>query len=140
MKVLTGDDITEAKITAAALTSEVHQLAHTGPPRSSGRMGRALRGDYAPGGILAVLVLALGAATGARAPHFLGALNLSATFLLAAVPCPCVKRAAAGLLGASIDLSVGPLMGLTVVILSFFDQQGSGYGGLVIGGADRRPG
>jgi ribose transport system ATP-binding protein len=134
VKVLTGDDITEAKITAAALTSEVHQLAQTGPARSSGRIGRALRGDYAPGGILAVLVLALGAATGARAPHFLGALNLSATFLLAAVLALVSSGQLVALLGASIDLSVGPLMGLTVVILSFFDQQGSGYGGLVIGG------
>ena len=134
VKVLTGDDITEAKITAAALTSEVHQLAQAGPARSSGRIGRALRGDYAPGGILAVLVLALGAATGARAPHFLGALNLSATFLLAAVLALVSSGQLVALLGASIDLSVGPLMGLTVVILSFFDQQGSGYGGLVIGG------
>jgi len=134
VKVLTGDDITEAKIMAAALTSEVHQLAQTGPARSSGRMGQALRGDYAPGGILAVLVLALGAATGARAPHFLGALNLSATFLLAAVLALVASGQLVALLGASIDLSVGPLMGLTVVILSFFDQQGSGYGGLVIGG------
>ena len=41
VKVLTGDDITEAKIMAAALTSEVHQLAQTGPARRSGRMGRA---------------------------------------------------------------------------------------------------
>jgi ribose transport system permease protein/ribose transport system ATP-binding protein len=134
VKVLTGDDITEAKIMAAALTSEVHQLGQTGPARSSGRMGRALRGDYAPGGILAVLVLALGAATGAHAPHFLGALNLSATFLLAAVLALVASGQLVALLGASIDLSVGPLMGLTVVILSFFDQQGSGYVGLVIGG------
>jgi ribose transport system ATP-binding protein len=134
VEVLTGDDITEAKITAAALTSEVHHLAQSGPARLSGRMGRALRGDYAPGGILAVLVLALGAATGARAPHFLGALNLSATFLLAAVLALVSSGQLVALLGASIDLSVGPLMGLTVVILSFFDQQGSGYAGLVIGG------
>ena len=40
VKVLTGDEITEAKIMAAALTSEVHQLAQTGPGRSSGRIGR----------------------------------------------------------------------------------------------------
>ena len=67
-----------------------------------------------------MLVLALGAATGARAPHFLGALNLSATFLLAAVLALVSSGQLVALLGASIDLSVGPLMGLTVVILSFF--------------------
>jgi len=134
VKVLTGNEVTEANITAAALTSEVHSLSHTTSKRSSGRVSRTLRGDFAPGGILAVLVIALGAATGARAPHFLGALNLSATFLLVAVLALVSGGQLVALLGASIDLSVGPLMGLTVVILSFFDQQGSGYGGLVIGG------
>ena len=137
VKVLAGIDVTEANITAAALTSEVHAAPGLAPGRAFGRVGRVgriLRGDFAPGGILAVLVIALGAATGPRAPHFLGALNLSATFLLAAVLAMVSSGQLVALLGASIDLSVGPLMGLTVVILSFFDQQGSGYGGLVLGG------
>ena len=152
VKVLAGDDVTEANITTAALTSDVHAVADiagagapgaerppgpvaaAGAARAPRRAARLLRGDLAPSVILGLLVIALGAATGARAPHFLGAQNLSATFLLVAILALVSSGQLVALLGASLDLSVGPLMGLTVVILSFFDQQGSGYGGLALGG------
>jgi ribose transport system ATP-binding protein len=146
VKVLAGDDVTEANITTAALTSDVHAVADAAgsrtpelqaapaPARGTRRVVRTLRGDLAPSVILGLLVVALGGATGAHAPHFLGAQNLSATFLLVAILALVSGGQLVALLGASLDLSVGPLMGLTVVVLSFFDQHGSGYGGLALGG------
>ena len=92
-----------------------------------------LTGDRLPSAVLAVMIVILGVATTAHNSLFLGPRSVFNLLLLASI----VGFAALGqlttLLVGSIDLSVGPLIGLVVVVLSFFAGGGRGVGGLALG-------
>ena len=92
-----------------------------------------LTGDRLPSAVLAIMIVVLGVATTAHNSLFLGPRSVFNLLLLASI----VGFAALGqlttLLVGSIDLSVGPLIGLVVVVLSFFAGGGRGAGGLALG-------
>lgn len=96
-------------------------------------LARLIRSDQAPSGVLVVLIVLLAGFTTAANPLFLSARSLQNLFFLASVLALVALGQQIVLLVASIDLSVGPLIGLVVVVLSFFAVDGRGLGGLAVG-------
>jgi ribose transport system ATP-binding protein len=126
---LTDDEVSEAAIARAALTStSVRDRDERAGGR--GRWRRALSGDHSPAAVLGLIALILGAVVGGGHPDFLSQFSLN-NMLFAAAPLILVGAAQqVVVLGAGIDLSVGPLMGLLVVVGSFWIVDG---GNLVVG-------
>jgi ribose transport system ATP-binding protein len=133
VRTLEGDDISEENITGAAITSATH---HGGLAAAALRMLRARRfaaGDYLPSVVLALLILGLGIYTSASNGLFWSQFNITGMLLLASALGFIALGQLMVLLIGGIDLSVGPLSGLTVVVFSFFATQGQSGGRLVLG-------
>nr|WP_272917731.1 ATP-binding cassette domain-containing protein [Nocardioides flavescens] len=133
---LHDDEVTEQAITGAALRS-VHSRhddadAPVAPEkkRSRGRdpLTWARRSDGAPGLLLLALAVVLAIVTTSRTPTFLGELNvqglLVATTALGFVALGQLTVVMTG----GIDLSAGPVLGLTIIVLSFTATDGGTVG------------
>jgi ribose transport system ATP-binding protein len=150
---LAGQELTERAITGAAITATRGREGGSderspGPAQASGtaavrdRRGRqpwrarlpgVARSDHLPAGVLAILAVVLAGYTTGRNGLFLSSYNVSNTLLLASILIFVAGGQLTVLLAGSIDLSVGPLMGLVVVIMSFFATSGHGLAGLLAG-------
>jgi len=136
---LHDDEVTEQAITGAALRS-VHSrhddadAADTSAAPDRKRTGRrdpltwARRSDGAPGLLLLALAIVLAVVTTSRTPTFLGELNvqglLVATTALGFVALGQLTVVMTG----GIDLSAGPVLGLTIIVLSFTATDGGAVG------------
>jgi ribose transport system ATP-binding protein len=130
---LAGADVTEQNITGTAISStQARREAETGRP-ASGRLRRLLRGEQSAAAILALLIVLLGAYTAARSDTYLTAFNFESWLYLAAALAFVTLGQLVVLLTGGIDLSVGPLMALTVVVLSEHLTEGAGTGATVVG-------
>ena len=120
---LTGADVQEARIVAAA----VNAATHVGGGAARGKIRGAasgwrhfLQSDNAPAAPLALVIALLGLYVFSENSNFLSSFNISNILLLAtALGFIALGQTVALLLGA-IDLSVGPLAGFLVVVASFF--------------------
>lgn len=129
---LIGLDVTESKITSAVLTSTtVRERMHG----SVSSFWKWAAGDAAPIVMLALSVLMLGLYASSVNEFYLTARNMSGILPLIATLAIVAFGQQLLMLVGGIDLSVGPLMGLTVVIQSFFlgaaaplEQQIIGWG------------
>jgi ribose transport system ATP-binding protein len=135
VRTLEGDEITEENITGAAITTATgHRAELAERARRLLRLRRFVAGDYLPSVVLLLLILALGAYTGITNGRFLSDYNFSGPaggmLLLASALVFVSLGQLMVVLTAGIDLSVGPLVGLTVVVLSFF--AGAGQSGWVL--------
>ncbi len=118
-------ELTERAITGAAITSTATSRTSDEQKRGIGsRIAGLLRGDYAPSIVLAVILALLVGVVAAQNPLFLSQRNLSGVLLLTAVLALVSFGQLTTLLAGSIDLSVGPLVGLSVVVMSFFVSEG----------------
>lgn len=126
VRTLEGDDVTEENITGAALTATSE---HRGTLAArAGRWLKARRfaaGDRAPALVLALLFVVLALYTTGRNEFFFSERSVSSMLLLTSALAFIAFGQLLVLLTAGIDLSVGPLAGLTVVVLSFFFGIGS---------------
>ncbi|MEV6647550.1 ATP-binding cassette domain-containing protein [Amycolatopsis sp. NPDC051371] len=124
---LTGEDVTEEKITGAVVNATTHRQetpAAKAAPAKATRLRDLAKGDYAPSLVLALVILALGAYTFAHNVRFLAPFNVTSLLtLLTALAFISLGQTIAIMTGG-IDLSVGPLAGLLVVIASFFVTDG----------------
>jgi ribose transport system ATP-binding protein len=120
---LTGADISEARIVAAAVSATSHgtQGGPQDKTRSAvGRVRHFLQSDNAPAVPLALVTILLGLYVFSQNANFLSAFNLNNILSLAtALGFIALGQTITLLLGA-IDLSVGPLCGFLVVVASFF--------------------
>jgi ribose transport system ATP-binding protein len=131
---LTGASVTEANITGAAINADVQHISDDEPgAHRGGRSLRILKGDFAPSAVIAAIITILAVATDVGHPLFLGTRDVTGLLFLASILIFAAMGQLVVLLAASLDLSVGPLIGLTVVIMSFFATPGAGYGGLAVG-------
>lgn len=126
---LVGEAVSERSITGAAITA----TGEHSPGADRRRRWSLLRGEQLPAGVLAGLIVVLGIYTTARNSLFAGERSLFNLMLLASIVGLVALGELTALLIGSIDLSVGPLIGLTVVILSFFADGTKGLGGLAVG-------
>ncbi|MDH4438800.1 MAG: ATP-binding cassette domain-containing protein [Rhizobium sp.] len=122
VEILTGDDVTEERIVAAAVKAETHgdsssavAHAHTGS-----RLRDLLRSDNAPAVPLAIVTLLLGLYVYGQNENFLSVYNIYNILLLATALGFIAMGQTVALLMGGIDLSVGPLAGFLVVVASFF--------------------
>ncbi len=120
---LTGADVTEARIIAAAVHATTH-VATSGLPEKAraarGGWRHFLQSDNAPAVPLALVTVLLGLYVFSENPNFISVFNISNILALAtALGFIALGQTIALLLGA-IDLSVGPLAGFLVVTASFF--------------------
>jgi ribose transport system ATP-binding protein len=129
---LTGDQVTEQRMTEAALTATTSRAADV-TIRKQSRLRRFLRGDFAPPAIVLAATIALAAYTATQSSFFLtGAAFTGILTLFAALAFASMAQQVV-MLGGGIDLSVGPLMGFLVVISSFVITTGKSQGLLVLG-------
>jgi ribose transport system ATP-binding protein len=85
---------------------------------------RFLKGDYSPSAILSVVIVLLALYTWSQNSRVLTAYNISSTLTLVTATAFASYGQLMVILTGGIDLSVGPLMGLTVVIASFYINDG----------------
>lgn len=133
---LHDDEVTEQAITGAALRSvhsrHDHADASAAPAAKRSRrrdpLTWARRSDGAPGLLLLALAVVLAVVTTSRTPTFLGELNvqglLVATTALGFVALGQLTVVMTG----GIDLSAGPVLGLTIIVLSFTATDGGTVG------------
>jgi ribose transport system ATP-binding protein len=124
IETLTGDDVSEARMIAAAVRATARAAAaevrDARDADARGRVRRFLAGDHAPSLLLLAVIAALGGYIFAHNHRYLSAFNLT-TVLLAATALGFVALGQTiCLLLGGIDLSVGPLSGFLVVVASFF--------------------
>ncbi|MCR1785256.1 ATP-binding cassette domain-containing protein [Nocardioides carbamazepini] len=124
VKELTGAEVTEEAIAHAALTATtVRARAESAPDRRSG-WRRLAGGDHAPAAVLVGVMALLGLVVGAQNASYFSSFNVYNLLFMAA---PLVLVGAAQhlvVLTGGIDLSVGPQMGLLVVVGSFWVVDG----------------
>lgn len=122
VKELGDNAVSENNITSAVLTATTER--EKGASRTSG-LWKWAAGDWAPLVMLAVAVCALGLYAAHVNPAYLSARNLSGMLALVATLAIVAYGQQMLMLVGGIDLSVGPLMGLIVVIQSFFLNDGA---------------
>jgi ribose transport system ATP-binding protein len=122
VKELSGQAVTESNIISAVLnsTSERERGAN-----KAGAFWHWAAGDSAPLVMLALAVFVLGLCAAHVNELYLSPRNLSGMLALAATLAIVSYGQQALMLVGGIDLSVGPLMGLVVVIQSFFLTDGA---------------
>jgi ribose transport system ATP-binding protein len=125
---LAGADVTEEKVGRLMVTATAHRRAGDGAnartsPSGAGwreKVSSFMAGDYVSSAVLAVLILAIATYVTANNPRFISSFNIQKMLLL----CSALTFVGYGQMCAvftgGIDLSVGPLVGLGVVIGSFF--------------------
>ena len=122
VETLTGDDVTEERIVAAAVRAETQggeSVSNAHASRGSG-LRHLLQTDNAPAVPLALVTVLLGLYVYSQNENFLSAYNIYNIFLLATALGFIALGQTIALLMGGIDLSVGPLAGFLVVVASFF--------------------
>jgi ribose transport system ATP-binding protein len=124
---LSGDEVLEAKIVAAAVNADTHVgdfgLQDRVASSTSG-WRHFLQSDNAPAVPLALVTCLLGLYVFGQNANFLSAFNVSNILLLATALGFIALGQTVALLMGGIDLSVGPLAGFLVVVASFFVNDG----------------
>jgi len=124
---LSGDDVLEARIVAAAVNADT-RVGDSGlqdrVSSSSGGWRHFLQSDNAPAVPLALVTCMLGLYVFSQNTNFLSAFNISNILLLATALGFIALGQTVALLMGGIDLSVGPLAGFLVVVASFFVNDG----------------
>lgn len=142
VRELRGADISEEQMIHAAVTSTTRVMdekrleqEEKQRQRSSSvaRAWRFARGDYAPSVLLVAVILGLGGFILSTNENYLNAFNISSMLLLATALGFIALGQTIALLTGGLDLSVGPLAGLLVVVISFFATEEFTLGSLVLG-------
>ncbi|WP_159803483.1 ATP-binding cassette domain-containing protein [Arthrobacter zhaoguopingii] len=119
---LVGGEVTEEHITQTALqaTAVREKRKDTRSPVSSW-----LAGDWAPAALVGTAVALLAVLAQSVNPMFLGPLSIAGMLTMATTLIFASLAQSLALLAGGIDLSVGPLMGFLVVVMSFFLVDGT---------------
>ena len=123
VETLSGDDVNEARIVAAAVSAATHVgdsgLATRGNSNGGG-WRHFLQSDNAPAVPLTLVAILLGLYIFGQNANFLSSFNISNILLAATALGFIALGQTVALLIGGIDLSVGPLAGFLVVVASFF--------------------
>lgn len=142
VRELHDDEITEQDMVHAAVTSTTRvvdlkkmEAEEKLTNRNSliSKFWRFARGDYAPSLLLLLVIFGLGAYILSTNDKYLNSFNISSMLLLATALGFIALGQTIALLTGGLDLSVGPLAGLLVVVISFFATDEFTLGSLVLG-------
>ncbi len=134
VETLTGDEVTEGRIVAAAVNANTH--GGTSAPQAAARTGafrHFLQSDNAPAVPLALVTILLGLYVYSQNDNFFSIYNIYNIFLLATALGFIALGQTVALLMGGIDLSVGPLAGFLVVVASFFINDDKSTGMMLAG-------
>ena len=124
---LSGDEVTERAITGAAVLSTTGSIATVDAvPTRRLRIPASLRGEV-QAAVLVVLTIGLGIATTFVSSAFVSPLNISQLLAGAAVIVLVGLAQLLVVMTGGIDLSVGSVIALAAVVVSFFGQGGPGF-------------
>ena len=125
VRELTKDEVTDATITEANLTSTVSRASRVHVEAGGEAWRRTLRSDHFPAVVLAVLTAIIVGGTQIASPFFLSGASISGMLaFLAMLTFVSIGQMLTILVGG-IDLSVGALAGLCVVLASFLTPDGA---------------
>jgi ribose transport system ATP-binding protein len=129
VETLTGGDVVEARIVAAAVSAVTHHGAGQSAARDESKRERRgfshfVQTDNAPAIPLALVTVLLGLFVFTQNSNYLSSFNIGNILLLATALGFIALGQTIAILSAGIDLSVGPLAGFLVVIASFFVNDG----------------
>jgi ribose transport system ATP-binding protein len=131
VKELTGDDVSEHRMTQAALMATRSDEVVAGQRRQSG-LKRFVTGDFAPPLGVLVALLALGFYTSLHNDFYLTKFSIQSLLALFAALAFAAMAQQTVMITGGIDLSVGPAMSFLVVVASFWLVPGIGAGSLVL--------
>jgi ribose transport system ATP-binding protein len=125
---LAGADVTEEKVGRLMVTATAHRRAGNDANSRTSSSGAGWRekvtsfmaGDYVSSVVLAALILAIATYVTANNPRFISPFNIQKMLLLCSALAFVGYGQMCAVFTGGIDLSVGPLVGLCVVIASFF--------------------
>ncbi len=123
---LAGEDVTERAITGAAVLSTTGSVRTVDATPRKRRIPLSIRGEV-QAGVLVFLTIALGIATTFVSSAFVSPLNISQLLAGAAVIILVGLAQLLVVMTGGIDLSVGSVIALSTVVISFFGQGGPGY-------------
>lgn len=126
---LSGDGVTERSITGAAVLSSTESTTTVKALPIKRRKGVAWRGE-AQAGILVALTLVLGLATTIVSSSFLNPLNMSQLLAASATLVLVGLAQLLVVMTGGIDLSIGSVVALSGVVVSYFGTAGPGYFGV----------
>ncbi|MEO8669222.1 MAG: ATP-binding cassette domain-containing protein, partial [Bauldia sp.] len=129
-EILSGDAVTENGVTTTILTCASERKEAR---RDIGAFWRWAAGNSAPIVLVGLAVVLLGAYASMVNEYYLTARNLGGVLGLVATLALVAYGQQVIMLIGEIDLSVGPLMGLCVVIGSYFLGSKAGAGSFVVG-------
>ncbi|OYU18352.1 MAG: ABC transporter [Rhodobacteraceae bacterium PARR1] len=135
-ETLTGADVTEERIVAAAVKAQTHLADDPATPtntRTKGGLRAFIQSDNATVAPLAVVIAALGLYVFSQNGNYFSAFNISNILLLATALGFIAMGQTIALLMGGIDLSVGPLAGFLVVVASFFINDGQSPQTIAVG-------
>lgn len=127
---LVGTEVREERITESALQAT---STREKPRREGNSLLSWLAGDWAPAGLVALALAMLTIVAQTNNGLFLSPLSIASLLTLATTLVFATLAQNLVLLVGGIDLSVGPLMGFLVVVLSFFLVDGTSAGMQVLG-------
>ena len=121
VETLTGSDVTEERIVAAAVSAATH-AGESAKGNAAAKSGwrHFLQSDNAPAVPLALVTILLGLYVYSHNENFLSFFNIYNILMLATALGFIALGQTVALLMGGIDLSVGPLAGFLVVVASFF--------------------
>ncbi|MET0748063.1 MAG: ATP-binding cassette domain-containing protein, partial [Rhizobium sp.] len=122
VETLTGADVTEERIVAAALKADTHggEGVSTALATKTHGLRHFFQSDNAPAVPLAIVTILLGLYVYSQNDNFFSIYNIYNILLLATALGFIAMGQTVALLMGGIDLSVGPLAGFLVVVASFF--------------------
>lgn len=125
-----GDDLSEERITDAVLRAESRREHVRAKPSTWARL---VDSDFAPVPVLLAFMLLLAVFIQTQNDNYLSSFNLKTVLHLGAVLAMASLAQGVVMMRGGIDLSVGPVMSMTLVIASFFIVDGAGFGSTVFG-------
>ncbi len=126
VETLTGHDVDEARIVAAAVSALTHvdRAENLHPKARASGWRHFLQSDNAPAVPLSLVIVLLALYGFSQNSHFLSSFNVGNILMLATALGFIALGQTVAMLLAGIDLSVGPLAGFLVVVASFFITEG----------------
>ena len=126
---LAGDGLEESRIVRSFVAAKTDldirdDVTAADAPRLLARLGALLGRPWMPLAILALLMLIVSAYTASRSDVFLEDTNLTTIFVLATPLAIVAMGQQVVLLTGGFDISVGAMMSLTVVLMSFWTTGG----------------
>ncbi|MFO1033832.1 MAG: ATP-binding cassette domain-containing protein [Hyphomicrobiales bacterium] len=132
-ETLDGEDVTEPKIVAAAVSASHHGEGGLQGKTGQGWWRHFAQSDNAPTVPLLFVITALALYVNGRNENFLDPGNIADMLTLAAQIGFIALGQTIAMLMAGIDLSVGPLAGFLVVVASFYINDDQSAGTLTMG-------